>query len=185
MGESISPGTRLLWGGDPSPTSPCPHHLRADAGRQPRPAPPHHPAGCCRVAGAAGRGSGGGNGPWASITPTQPCPPHRHPGGLSITETGGSRTRGQLGGAEETERSAGRGEEWPRAWPRGCSTSGQAPRLPCTSWAWLQAGPASFSCSLGRHRSGGLSVSSPEVTLPLIGHLVVRLLCWVPALHLR
>jgi len=76
MGESISPETSLLWGGDPSPTPLRPHHLRADAGRQPRPAPPHHPTGCCRVAGAAGRGCGGGNGPRESITPTHPCPAH-------------------------------------------------------------------------------------------------------------
>jgi len=175
MGESISPGTPLLCGGDPSPTPSRPHHLRADAGQQTRPAPPQHPAGCCGVTGAAGRGCG------ELMAPGQasPSPSLAHP--TATPAASASRRRGvpehrDSWGVQRRQRSAGRGEEGSRAWSRGCSASGRAPRLPCTSWGWLQTGPASFPCSLGQQRSGGLSVSSPEVLLPLIGPQVVRLL---------
>ena len=42
-------------------------------------------------------------------------------------ETGGSRTRGQPGGVEETENSAGRGEEERRHWSGGVLGLGPGP----------------------------------------------------------
>jgi len=68
-GRASALGPPCFGGETPAPHPPSPRHLRADTGRQPRPAPPHHPVGCCGVAGAARRGCG------EVMAPGQASPP--------------------------------------------------------------------------------------------------------------
>lgn len=90
---------------------------------------------------------------------------------LAPVGTGGFQNTGVARGGQKA------GQRGPGPGPGPAEPQGRPHLGHAEAWPGHRQSPPSSHTGLRRHRSGGLSVSSPEVMLPLIGPQVVRPLC--------